>query len=102
MFAGNRSVGRKNYRTGEGGMIDKNSMNGIRGPFVGAFAEWGFESIISDNGLDLDVKGGAAGFLGVRGDWLDFRVGGEVAGKWTFSILPNFDSKGGDWNASWL
>jgi hypothetical protein len=102
VFGGNRSVKSKNYRTGKGGMIDLNALNGIRGPFVGVFAEWGIESAISDEGLDIELKGGISGFLGARGDWADFRAGGEINGKWTFSILPQFGSKGGDWNATWF
>ncbi len=101
-FFGKKPSKTRDYRTGNGGRVGKFDLGGVRGPFVGAFAEFGFSPVLSDEGFDLEIGGGATGFGGFRGDSVDFRLGGEISGKGVVGVIPKFQYKAGEFNVSFL
>jgi hypothetical protein len=101
-FFGRKPGRTKDYRSGSGGAVDRFGLGGIRGPFVGAFAEFGFSPSLSNEGLDLEIGGGATGFVGYRGAIIDVRAGGELSGKVVFGIIPELKYKEGGFNASFF
>ena len=92
---GRRPPGTTDYRTGEGGGVGGGGLRGIRGAFIGAYGDFGFSPMLSNEGLDVELGGGATGFVGYRGSFLDLRAGGEISGSATFGIIPSFEYKGG-------
>lgn len=101
-FFGGKPGRTRDYRSGAGGPVDQFGLGGIRGPLIGAFAEFGFSPILSNEGLDLEIGGGATGFVGYRSDIIDGRAGGELSGKVVFGIIPDPKYKEGDFNASFF